>query len=91
MMITPSTILVYSSLFLEVCLVGGKTNNNVFIHETLLCNCDTGRVLCRISMVFILISFKPQKGTPMMVTSMHLHSDFSSFLQRVYTMAMTEV
>ena len=40
-------------------------NNNKFAR---LRNCDTGWILCHISMVFISILFKQQKGTPTMVT-----------------------
>ena len=42
--------------------------NSSFIHKTQSRNCDKGWVLCHISMVFMSIPFKPQKGTPMMVT-----------------------
>ena len=64
MMITPST---YWFSAHSVYLVGVQINN-FFIHETRSHNCDTGWVLCHISMVFISIPFKPQKGTPTMVT-----------------------
>ena len=42
--------------------------NSFFIHKNRLRNCDTGWVLCLISMAFISILYKPQKGTPTMVT-----------------------
>ena len=41
--------------------------NSFFIHKNRSHNFDTGWVLCHISMVFISIPFKPQKGTPTMV------------------------
>jgi len=42
-------------------------------------NFDTGWVLCHISMVFFQIPFKPQKGTPMMVTPPTCQVSFNSF------------
>ena len=42
--------------------------NTFFIHKNRSRNCDTGWVLCHISVVFMSIPFKPPKGTPMMVT-----------------------
>ena len=44
-----------------------NNNNSIFIHKNRSRNFDTGRVLCHISVVFIPIPFKPQKGTPTMV------------------------
>ena len=42
--------------------------NSFLIHKNRSHNFDTGWVLCHISMVLISIPFKPQKGTPTMVT-----------------------
>ena len=39
-----------------------------FIHKNRSHNCDTGWVLCHISMAFNWIPFKLQKGTPTIVT-----------------------
>jgi len=39
-----------------------------FYSQILSRNFDTGWILCHISVVFFPIPFKPQKGTPMMVT-----------------------
>ena len=50
-----------------VCLVGAKTIS-FFIHKNRSRNCDTGWVLCYILMAFNWIPFKPQKGTPTIVT-----------------------
>ena len=49
------------------CMVGMKTNS-FFIHKSRSRNCDIGWVLCHISMAFNWIAFKPQKGTPTIVT-----------------------
>ena len=45
-----------------------RKNLYFFIHKSRSRNCDTGWVLCHISMVFISIPFKPPKGTPTIVT-----------------------
>ena len=60
--------------------------NTFFIHETRSRNCDTGWVLCHISMVFISIPFKPQK-----VVSPSIHSNFQVSSPRGLPCGMTEV
>ena len=52
-----------------VCLVGVKIIGIfiVIVHESQSCNCYTPSVSCHISMIFILIAFKPPKSTPTMV------------------------
>ena len=48
-------------------LVGVKSIR-FFIHKSRSRICDIGWVLCHISMAFNWIPFKPQKGTPTIVT-----------------------
>ena len=55
-------------------------------------NYDTGWVLCHISMAFNWIPFKPQKGTPTIVTPSTVYiAIFSSFLQAVYPLGVTDL
>ena len=47
----------------------------IFNSQIRSCHYDTGRVLCHISVVFLQIPFKPQKGTPTMITP-PIHAKF---------------
>ena len=58
---------IFSSLLQVFCLVGVKTNC-FYIHKNRSRNFDTGWVLCHISMALNWIPFKPQKGTPTILT-----------------------
>ena len=55
-------------------LSGSVKTYSFFIRKNRLRNCDTGWVLCHISMVYISILFKPQKA--LLRWLFHLHSNF---------------
>jgi len=50
-----------------------------FLFQIRLHNFDTGWVLCHISVIFFQIPFKPQKGTPAMVTLPTCHVSSNCF------------